>query len=749
MVEKRNTAASATEATSTIAQAVLSAEQEREMKYATSILDGGQPHLQELYKHYVHNLLKHTERTSATAYHIATFFESVGLDVGRGKKFPSTPGTGNAAFYQAKDAAKKKVSEADWKIMTDHFGKSKKPVVIPDEDTVFKNLLRLADILGLNDSEKKPLGLLYVAQQDFDLGQLLSRVFANDLKRTSIGIARMLDTPLEGRKYATSLSYGARLNRYGMTYFEGGPDPENAIPAIDSEVLEKLDQSMDDDEIVAVLLGKPTKSQLGIEDFNHVGEQLDFVLNLVRNAVQNGEKGINVFLHGPAGSGKTELAAAIAKHLDLRLFSIGEPDQDDMTEEYTDSGAKRPASEVRVAKLLRTQALLNGSKNSLVLFDEIEDLLMKGTDSSKSADTDNKLEVNRLLETNPVVTIWTGNNPEKFHEAVRQRFTYSILMDYPPTLVREKVWSRRLQMENVTLPPEDVRTLAREYAAPARMISKAVRTMRIVGGDIGIIHASLEADSKIVSGQTDAILNDDCIPKDFSIDYLNGDKNLHEVFNRLVGRGVEKKPFSLLMKADPQTGAEHYLRSLAEEMVMNPYEVSFADLCAPHPMMPPEQKFRAAFEGSVDARQFLIVRGLEDLAGGGEGTLDWNNGLVDLFAHYALKHKLPFAIMAKPKTDLPKGIEMLFSDKVTMDAMKPEQVTALYQKTFGQVLPEDKASQLTGLSLEDFFKAKSFLTRLDNGGDGFDHGRAIDLLQRFKDRRRTPETKGIGFQAKI
>ena len=725
----------------------LSEEQLRELKYAESVLDGEQTHLQDLYHHYVHNLLKNTKQNSATAYLIASFLEeSMKGRFDRGVKFPANEAAAKKGnVYLRKDAGKKTVSEEDWKTLTTYFEKFEEPVAIPEEDAVFKNLVRLTDILGLNEGEKKPLELLYVAKQYNELGQFISTVFEDDLRKAAVGIARMLGAPLEGRKFMASLSYGARLNRYGLTYFEnGGPSTESGLPVIDEEILEKFDRVLSDDEIAAVLLGKPMVSQLGVEDFSHVGEQLDFVLNLVKKSVDNGEKGINIFLHGPAGSGKTELAGALAKHLGLRLFSIGEPDQEDV-EDYTESGSKRPTSEVRVTKLLRTQALLDGSKNSLVLFDEIEDLLMKGTDSSKSADTDNKLQVNRLLETNPVVTIWTGNNPEKFHEAVRQRFSYSILMDYPPTLVREKVWKRRLEMEKTTLPATDVRTLAREYAAPARMISKAVRTMRIVDGDIDVIRRSLEADSKIAFGQTDSILVDDCIPKEFSLDYLNADKNLHEMFNRLVNRGVEKKPFSLLLKADPETGAEHFLRSMAEEMVMNPYEVSFAELCAPHPMMPPAQKFRMAFEGAVDTRQFLIVSGLEDLAGDdGESTPDWKGGYVELFASYALKHKIPFAVTAKQDLKLPKHIDMLFSDNVKMSAMTMEQSVSLYEKIFNNALPAERAGQLAGLTAEDFLKTRAFLVRLDQGNE-FDHGRVIELLQRFKERRSTSHTRKVGF----
>lgn len=721
----------------------------RELKYAEAMLDGESTHLQSLYRYYIHNVLKHTGRTTATAVKIASFLETAieGGEFGKDKKFVRSAGGAKSKIYQAEKAGKQQVSEKDWALLNDIFSAYSTPVTVPEEDTTFKNMIRLTEILGLSDDERKPLQLIYVARQYTELNDFISNVFTEDLKKAAIGMARMLDVPLDGRKFATALSYGSRLSRYGLTYFEptGSTADGMGLPLIDDEIIEKFDREMSDAQLAEILLDKSTKSELDIADFSHVGEQLNFVLNLIQKSVENGERGINIVLHGPAGSGKTELASAIAKHLNLSMYSIGEPGNDDGME-YTEIGTKRSASDIRISKLQRTHALLEGSKSSIVLFDEIEDLLMKGTDSSKSADVDNKLEVNRLLENNPVVTIWTGNDPEKFHTAVRQRFAYSIMMDYPPTLVREKVWKRRLELEKVSLPEADIRALAREYEAPPRMIAKAVRSMRILGGGVEVIRQSLEADSKIAFGQTDSILNDAAIPQDFNLDFVNADQNLPALFNRLVQRGNDKKPFSLLVQSDPSTGAENILRSMAEGMVMNPLEVSMGGLCAPHPMMPPEQKFAAAFAGAMDARKFLIITGLEDIAAAPEGgAFFWNNGLVELFAEHALAHKLPFAVTAKPGTKLPDHVAMLFSDKVQLKALGQDQNAILYKQAFGFDLPQDRAKDLEGMTAEDFNKAKLFAKRLDLSGDETDHARLIALLVQFKKRRATETQFTVGF----
>ncbi|MBI2233744.1 MAG: hypothetical protein HYU57_01845 [Micavibrio aeruginosavorus] len=369
-----------------------------------------------------------------------------------------------------------------------------------------------------------------------------------------------------------------------------------------------------------------------------------------------------------------------------------------------------------------SQALLRESRDSILLFDEIEDLLIKSGDSKKAADTESKIGVNRMLEENPVVTIWTGNDPEKFHEAVRQRMSYSVYMDYPPTLVREKIWKRRLEMANCTLPDADVRDLSRRYAAPPRMISKAIETLSIMQGGVETVEESLRAASKISFGQSDALLIDDSIPAGFDLDYLNANVDLKETFNRLVQAGKNKKPFSLLVEGKQGMGGVDFLRMMAEEMGMNPAEYNVADLVAPHPMMPPEMKVKSAFASAVDGRQFVILRGLENMVSNpkSSSTTEWNESIVHLFAKEALTHRLPLAVTLEPGVTLPVHLDIIFSDKIAMQPITPEQGGGLYARLFGEDMPEQLRPALQGAVSEDFLRLKDIMGKFGRRPSGAD-----------------------------
>src|SRR5262249_26075870 len=69
------------------------------------------------------------------------------------------------------------------------------------------------------------------------------------------------------------------------------------------------------------LIGLPLKARLVGEDFAHVARERDFIGRLLRGAVRDRLKGINVLLYGPPGTGKTELCKVIGAETGLDLFA--------------------------------------------------------------------------------------------------------------------------------------------------------------------------------------------------------------------------------------------------------------------------------------------------------------------------------------------------------------------------------------------------------------------------------------------
>jgi hypothetical protein len=67
-------------------------------------------------------------------------------------------------------------------------------------------------------------------------------------------------------------------------------------------------------------------AQLKAQDYEHVRSVLDILRPYLRHSLANGRRGVNVFLHGEPGTGKSELARLMAQDLDCTLFEIASED---------------------------------------------------------------------------------------------------------------------------------------------------------------------------------------------------------------------------------------------------------------------------------------------------------------------------------------------------------------------------------------------------------------------------------------
>ena len=151
-------------------------------------------------------------------------------------------------------------------------------------------------------------------------------------------------------------------------------------------------------------------SELEWSDFEHVAEGRDHVERLVTGALEAGETGVNVLIYGSPGTGKTQFCRTLVRRLEVKLYSVGE--EDDWGHE--------PTRNERLQELQLAQRLLGSGGNSILLFDEMEDLLRKPVAMSMPyfgqfvrrplRAHGSKVFMNRLLEQNAVPTLWTSNS---------------------------------------------------------------------------------------------------------------------------------------------------------------------------------------------------------------------------------------------------------------------------------------------------------------------------------------------------
>ena len=135
------------------------------------------------------------------------------------------------------------------------------------------------------------------------------------------------------------------------------------------------------------------------------------------------------------GTGKTEFCKTLAARLGAPLYSVGESD---------DSGGE-PSRHERMQELRLAQRLLAGDRRSLLLFDEMEDLLsgpqgmlaaLFGSSRSRGRSAEgSKVFMNRILEETPVPVLWTSNSARWTSPVLLRRMMFALELQQPPPRV--------------------------------------------------------------------------------------------------------------------------------------------------------------------------------------------------------------------------------------------------------------------------------------------------------------------------
>jgi SpoVK/Ycf46/Vps4 family AAA+-type ATPase len=251
-------------------------------------------------------------------------------------------------------------------------------------------------------------------------------------------------------------------------------------------------------DLMAVFTRPVTPSPLQRADFDFIAEDVTLLATLLRQAVAQGQAGVNVLLYGPPGTGKTELAKVAAREAGLSLYEV----------EYADRDGNALSGRDRYRSLQISQVFLKASHDVALLFDEVEDVFphLSGDTAHLMARLDAALEVpatmtvngkawvNQILETNPVPVLWITNRIEHIDPAFRRRFQYHLELRSPPPgarlgLVRKALaelavpegFAERLS-ERPGLTPAQVRTAVRfaRLAAEAESSGDADANERLV-----------------------------------------------------------------------------------------------------------------------------------------------------------------------------------------------------------------------------------------------------------------------------
>jgi transitional endoplasmic reticulum ATPase len=419
------------------------------------------------------------------------------------------------------------------------------------------------------------------------------------------------------------------------------------------------------------LIGEPMRPQLGHAAYEHVAQERDFVLRLLRGADQR--KGINILLYGGPGSGKSEFCKMVAHEAGRVLFAVGE----------TDEGGAEPSRSDRLDALRLADKLAARRGKALLLFDEMEDILQRGERSSSGRGpvrrAGSKVFFNRLLEQNQVPVLWTANAIDEFDPAFLRRMTFAFEMKPLPAVGRARLWEEIAGRQGLQMPAEEAETLARHHKVSPGLMTGAVHAVAMAGGETDEIDFVVKALARPLHGRrSHGVIPDG----QFQPELANADLDL-EHLQRALGTVDGPRDFSLCLSGPPGTGKSAFARQLAAGMGLEPLLKRGSDLLSMW-VGETEQRLAEAFEEARQDQAFLIIDEAETFLWSRSGaSRSWEVSMVNELLVQMEAHSLPFACTTNHLDCIDPAALRRFTFKVRFDFMKPAQSVEAYRQLFG------------------------------------------------------------------
>lgn len=194
-----------------------------------------------------------------------------------------------------------------------------------------------------------------------------------------------------------------------------------------------------------------------LEQFQIGEDEKKHAIKLLR---QKNSAPAHLLLYGPPGTGKTSFASQLVKHLKVQAWSV--------------NCNERDSSKDRRVSLLACINLSLLRPGSIVVVDEAERMLDTDIDETGSS---SKAWLNDLLEKKNLKIIWITNKIDHIDQAVRRRFSFSIL--FPSLGVKEskQMWTNVARRLNVCqrFPESKREYFAKTYPVPVAVMENVAR----------------------------------------------------------------------------------------------------------------------------------------------------------------------------------------------------------------------------------------------------------------------------------
>lgn len=433
-----------------------------------------------------------------------------------------------------------------------HWQKHKPPRSLP----LMKNVEMLGSNLGLTGAEMATLFFAAYTEAYNPFNEFLGDWSPRFNTRTVAKFVGRLMGYTEG-EILLALHPDSTLARIGLITVDNSYrmlehkfDLMNGLPATLSTAFRSSRQ------LLSRFMVGAAPGEVPLNHFDHLGTDIESLKLYLSNVVRQKTPGVNILFYGDPGTGKTELTKALAQDLGLSLFEVTYKGDDGEVLKGLD----------RLKAFNFCQRILEKGTDNLIMFDEIEDVFSSGgslldlfgLNSSKQL---GKAWINRVMETNPVPSIWITNDAE-IDPAYLRRFDYSIRFPKPPKAVRLRMARHHFGALSSNEPWLE-EMASHEEISPAQL-KTAAKVARVAGQTVAqrreIAARTLKCSMRLL-GQTHRAQKLP-IATGYDLSLLNADRDLLQ-----LSSGLKRlQAASLCFYGPPGTGKSELGRFLADEV---------------------------------------------------------------------------------------------------------------------------------------------------------------------------------------
>ncbi|MBJ2137919.1 AAA family ATPase [Paraglaciecola chathamensis] len=484
------------------------------------------------------------------------------------------------------------------------------------------------------------------------------------------------------------------------------------------------------------LLSASPSAAFTLKDFSHLDTET--LQQYLQSAVRQRLRGVNILIYGDAGTGKTELARALAKSLSRTLYETKTMDSTgkQLEERYDVMSQSR----LRMQYLSSMQALLGSHTQSMFLIDECESIFMD-SDEYYAKDT-----LHRLLEMNPNPCIWITNHIQYLEHSFIRRF--------------------KLVQEVNAIEGKYIEPLAKQAFRGLRIkqpyIDKLLTTANITPAHIGnaahvakTINLTSQSAQEVVSEVIQSTLSaSDLLATPlrykpemaFDASLLNI-KQGKETIKQINAALAQHAPIRILLSGEPGTGKTAFAHHLAKQHDFNLVSVRCSDVLSKY-IGESESNIANIFYDAQQHGNALLLDEVDSLLVSRERVTEQHNiQLINELLTQIECFEQPVFAATNYATLLDKAVLRRFDFKIEALCLTHEQRITLFKRVLSlkqlTQFEQQQLSTLTQLTAGDF---AIVARRMRFQPDGDFRQQALALL--IEENRHKQPNHPIGFVSK-